>query len=326
MTRGLQWEPRPILRGRIAAGPMEAALPQTLSEPAARPPAPPASAAGEGPAAAVLPGPVCVDTHAHLHEAFDLGDALAAARRHAARAGGGTCVLCLASTPGEDAFERLAAGEAARGLAFKAAPGEAGVLVAAPADGLPALVLVGGRQLVTRERVEVLALAPASTEGLRSGRTLAETLADAAAAGAVVVLPRGVGKWLGARGRLVLDAVEADGSARLCVADNAGCFGVAPAPRVLERAAALGRTVLTGSDPLPLAGSGSRLGGAGVVLPGPLVPGRIGETLRRELPALGPHPKTFGGRAGFFRSAREQLELRLRGRKQRDPHAGEASP
>ena len=302
-------------------------------------------AEGAGGASAVLPGPVCVDTHAHLHNAFPLAASLRRAVQHARRAGGRSCVLCLASTPAEDAFDRLAAGEVADGLRFERSAAEPTVLVLAasadtgeahptptppPPQPMP-LVLVEGRQLVTAERIEVLALAPEADAlpGLRSGLPLGDTLAAVAASGAVMVLPHGVGKWLGRRGRAVSRALDlargcrsvGDGGAsrfpRLCVADNAGRFTLGPRPSVLDQAAALGVPVLAGSDPLPLLGSGSRLGGMGVVIERGIETDRVAATLRKALPALGPTPRCYGSHAGAFRSAREQLALRLLNRKQK---------
>ncbi len=310
-------------------------------EPAAVGEAAAAAARAEVPAAgaarATLPGPVCVDTHAHLHDAFPLGASLRRAVEHARRAGGRSCVLCLASTPNEDAFDRLAAGGHADGLRFRRSPTEPTVLVADgstdadPIDPPLPLVLVDGRQLVTSERIEVLALVPEAEAvgSLRSGLPLGDTLAAVAASGAVPVLPHGVGKWLGRRGRAVSRTLDlargcrspgdagAAALARLCVADNAGRFTLGPRPSILDQAAALGVPVLAGSDPLPLLGSGSRLGGMGVVIERAIELDRVAATLRKTLPALGPTPRCFGSHAGAFRTAREQLALRLLNRKQK---------
>ncbi|BAM02569.1 hypothetical protein [Phycisphaera mikurensis] len=274
---------------------------------------------------AALPGPIAVDTHAHLHAAWPLASALRSSLRHAQRAGAGAAVLCLARGPGEGGFERLAGGGVA-GLPALAPTAEAGVLRAPPEGpgGIP-LAVVDGRQLVTAERIEVLALALDPNAALRGGLPLHDTLAAVAAAGAVPVLPHGVGKWLGRRGRLVARAIDqARGGRRapawgprLCVADNAGRFTLGPRPAVLDQAAALGMTILAGSDPLPVPGAGARLGGFGVVLPGPVPVDAVAASLRRLLPLLGPTPQRFGGHAGTARSLAEQAALRLLGRRQK---------
>lgn len=286
----------------------------------------------------LLPGPVCVDTHAHLHPVFDLESALQAALGHARRAAAGTCVLCLTRGLREPAFDHLRATGFVGSLRFEAAPGDPAVLVSRGGMTRPSLVLVDGRQLVSAENIEVLALAvPAdAVEGLPSGLSLEKTLSAVTETGAVAVLPHGVGKWIGRRGQLVSRAIDLAagapsqavrdrfGGRRLCVADNAGRFTLGPRPAIFDQAAALGLTVLAGSDPLPLRRCSARLGGLGVQLEAGIEPDRIGETLRRELPKLGPSARRFGGHAGLLRSATEQAALRMLGRS-RKRSAGRAA-
>src|SRR4051794_39643129 len=66
------------------------------------------------------------------------------------------------------------------------------------------LLVIAGRQIVTAERIEVLALL--TSETFEEGRPLDETIQRTKLAGALVVLPWGVGKWCGARGRSVANA------------------------------------------------------------------------------------------------------------------------
>ena len=67
------------------------------------------------------------------------------------------------------------------------------------------LVVVAGRQIVTAEAIEVLAL------GLNrlypDGRPLATVIEDLSEEEVLLILPWGVGKWLGRRGRIIADLV-----------------------------------------------------------------------------------------------------------------------
>ena len=65
---------------------------------------------------------------------------------------------------------------------------------------LPVLV-IAGRQIVSAERIEVLALGTRTQ--IPDGQPLAATIDAVRADGALAVLPWGFGKWWGARGRMV---------------------------------------------------------------------------------------------------------------------------
>ena len=65
----------------------------------------------------------------------------------------------------------------------------------------PLAWIVSGRQIVTRERLEVLTAG--AFPAIADGQPLVEVLQALAAAGALAIIPWGAGKWLGSRGRLV---------------------------------------------------------------------------------------------------------------------------
>ncbi|MGB6222648.1 hypothetical protein [Haloferula sp.] len=163
------------------------------------------------------------------------------------------------------------------------------------------LLVIAGRQVVTAERVEVLALATASE--FEDGRPLSETIESVKAAGGIAVLPWGVGKWFGERGRLVEQAVREHG---VMVGDNAGRPLGWPKPSLFSEF-----PVIPGSDPLKAEGEERMVGSYGFVLEADFDPKRPAESIRRSLRALESCPTTFGGRVGptrfFFRQLRHSL-------------------
>ena len=62
-----------------------------------------------------------------------------------------------------------------------------------------ALLAIAGRQVATRERLEVLALG--TTRAFEAGRTFPDTLRSVLESDALAVVPWGFGKWWGRRGR-----------------------------------------------------------------------------------------------------------------------------
>ena len=124
-------------------------------------------------------------------------------------------------------------------------------------------IAIAGRQFVSDEGVEVLGigLAPDSpTADLTDRRHSARALIDAVLeAGAAAVLPWGLGKWIGARGRTVA-ALCAEPSLRAEPRFVLGDVGQRcrpwPRPAVFDT----GPRLLCGSDPLPVPGAERRIG------------------------------------------------------------------
>ena len=254
---------------------------------------------------------VAIDAHVHFPTRAHDGDTLAAAARNFAAAcpvPTRTGVLMLAEAAREDAFPRLRAHGVVPG-------GEATSAWIRAGDWR--LLVVAGRQIVTAERIEVLALG--TTARIEDGLPLARALQRIDAEDALPVLPWGAGKWLGARGRAVVQALSGATPNRLFVGDNAG----RPAlwhDRVLREAAARGFAPLPGTDPLPLPGAWSRVGSFGFALAVVLSEEAPAQDLKRALRA-GVRPVPFGRPATLPGFLRDQLRLRLRRRPAGAPEA-----
>lgn len=248
-----------------------------------------------------------VDGHVHLYPCFDLEHGLdaaqanlATARRSTGLSDGSPGVLLLTETAAEGAFARLAA---LSGTPWRLdRPEETALVLTRP--GAPPLVVVAGRQVQTAERIEVLAIGTTRPGG--DGTPLADLLDALTAEGTPAILPWGVGKWLGKRGRLVAETAAARPD--LLLGDNAGRPVGWPAPPAFA-----GRVVLPGTDPLPFRGAEAGIGRFGFVLPGDLDLAAPASDLRRRLGALKTSPRGFGRRSGPLRAARDQILLRLPG-------------
>ena len=221
---------------------------------------------------------VFIDGHVHIHPRFTTASVLDAAADNVAREAAGMGVtahtevlgvLMLAETSEAHWFaslrERLDSDHPQQDIPGwtlrKTGDSPPGVL--ATRDGAPALMFVPGQQVGSRERLEVLLL---NTETrLPDGLDVDDILARGQAADALIVLPWGVGKWLGRRGRLVERLiVDHATNAALLLGDNGGrpVWWGEPAPFRLARKQGL--RVLRGSDPLDLPGEENRIGSFGV--------------------------------------------------------------
>lgn len=241
---------------------------------------------------------VLVDSHVHFHPCYDGARFFAAARRNLAPAATG--VLMLTECEGHDAFDTWQRSPPA-GLVPRPT-GETISLDFGAAEGRR-LIVIAGRQLVTTERLELLALGLPGSAPPRA--PLAECVAAVREAGALPVLPWGFGKWTGARARIAAAALEA---LPVLAGDNGGRPEVTPLPRLLR-----GRRVLRGSDPLPLAGQEERVGAFGFGLELELGE-RPGAALLARLDDPEAALEDHGAGVSLAACARAQLALRLRRR------------
>jgi hypothetical protein len=258
---------------------------------------------------------VLVDAHVHVYPRFDPARLLFSAHENFARhmrasAAPGAAwqgVLMLSETQSCDWFSQVrAAGDSQiHGWRLQPTADDISLLATGPAQ--QRVHIVAGRQINTREGVEVLTLA--STVRIADGTPLESAIKQGLESVSVVVLPWGAGKWLGARGELVARTLQ-ECSDKVFAGDNRGRPWIWPRPSVFAGCAARRRPVLPGTDPLPLAGHEKHVGTYGFVMRGALQELQPGLELRARLlgsTALLP----FGRRESLGGFALSQVRLRL---------------
>jgi hypothetical protein len=274
-------------------------------------------------------GTLLIDGHVHLHPSFDPTGFLNAAERNFLRAaktldGGGGAAGCLIFT--EDPRERSFADVLDRldraGEGWKIAPGDEEISAWARRGSEPRILLLAGRQLPTREGLEVLALC--SDEAFASREPLEGTISAVRAAGAVPVVPWGFGKWWYGRGDLLRTLVDEGEPRTFFLGDQPGRPRSGPRPELFARARQRGVLTLSGSDPLPFPRHQERAGSYGFAVPLEL-PGELpGAAVRQALLGLASQPPGYGRGAGLREFLRDQLGMQLR--KRRAGRVSDASP
>ena len=260
---------------------------------------------------------ILVDGHVHCHSCFDRDEFFdhAAANMSAAAGTGEGVARCLMLTESDGAhfFEGLLKmGRAISQNGWEVQPTAEDESVLVSRAGGTTLVVVAGTQIVTRERLEVLALGSRAEFG--SGLSLSEAVSAAAAAGAIPVIPWGFGKWWFARGRLVDALLRAPGMPRFFLGDNGGRLRMAAMPRLFHRAAERGVGILPGSDPLPFPNQVRKVGGYGFSLYGAFTPERPAASVKRILAGLDRSPQAFGFRESLPGFVRSQVGMQWRTR------------
>jgi hypothetical protein len=179
-------------------------------------------------------------------------------------------------------------------------------------DGEKKLIIVAGRQIVTAERLEVLALG--CDREFPDRRPVRDTLAAVRDSGAIPVLPWGFGKWWFGRGKTVVALIESEARHGLFLGDNGGRLQVGPRPKPFALAESMGVYTLPGSDPLPLPREARRAGGYGFRLDVAIDPDRPAQSIKDGLRDCSSQPPVFGRRATLSTFLRNQASLRLGGR------------
>jgi hypothetical protein len=257
-----------------------------------------------------------IDGHVHFHPCFAVGEFLEAAASNfrAARreVGDAAAVGCLLFTENSwrhsfRAFQDGLVERSADGWRVEPTAEDCAVVVLGPAD--ERLVIVAGRQIVTADRLEVLALG--TTSEYPDGLPMNEALGLALSTGAVTVVPWGFGKWTGGRGRIVERILSSSVADELYIGDNGGRPAAGSEPALFRLARDRGVPILPGSDPLPLAPEVRKPGRIGFVLRGLAQLETPAATIAARL-ATREQPPRFGRLESLPTFLHRQVALRLR--------------
>ena len=195
---------------------------------------------------------IVADTHLHVYPCYDAGVAI----RNLVVNLGGLCpgavkAAFLAERSGADWFSGLARADGPPVPGFRVDRCEEDGAVVLRADGGEEVYIFAGRQVVTRERVEILSLV--STAMIEDGLAARDVVERIVAADGVPVLSWAPGKWFFGRRAVVERIIDRFGS-RILVGDTSLRPTAWPEPVLMAKAASRGSAIVAGSDPLPFAG------------------------------------------------------------------------
>ncbi|MCF6325014.1 MAG: hypothetical protein L3J89_11955 [Gammaproteobacteria bacterium] len=265
---------------------------------------------------------VLVDAHVHFQDCFNMAQFFHSAHKNFQQAadkldGEYTALIILTEVSGVHYFRQLKEMCAKAELiqddvygnwSFRATLEDCSLEVVG--DKGASLIVVAGRQIVTKEKLEVLALF--SDEEFPEGEALTETIERIKAAEALPVIPWGVGKWLGARGKLLakfITSADADG---VFLGDNGGRPTMWGMPSHFKQGEEKGMLVLPGTDPLPLAKEVERVGSFGFFQTEKLASDSPAAELMARLLALNAVVSSYGRLRAPFSFVKDQLGIRLK--------------
>ncbi len=124
--------------------------------------------------------------------------------------------------------------------------------------GVPPLFIIPGRQIATKERIEIHCIG--NDAAIPDGEPAHETVGRVRELDALAVMPWGVGKWLFKRRAVVERLIDGYTPKELFLGDSAMRPVCWPVPLPLRMGQAQGYRVLAGSDPLPHEKNGRWIG------------------------------------------------------------------
>lgn len=195
---------------------------------------------------------VIIDTHLHVYPGYDVGATLrGCAERLTTLAPGAVAAGCLTERHDCHFFKSLlkSNGQTGEG-AFRFEILEGGKsVVFRGGRGVSPLFLLPGRQIATRERLEILCIGVDAS--IPDGEPAALTIRHVREVGGLAVLTWGVGKWLFGRKRVVGALLDEFSPESLLVGDSAMRPTFWPTPSPMRAALRCGYRVLAGTDPQP---------------------------------------------------------------------------
>lgn len=275
---------------------------------------------------------ILVDAHVHIYDCFKLNVMLDAAKQNFSKTANNiglqsavTGVLLLTETSRYNWFQQM------RDECIKNQPlpvsdkdweiqltPDSTVLLAKQKKDLQAdekppadiqIYIVAGRQIITTEGLELLALA--TDHAFEDGLSVSSALAAVRASGAIPVFPWAVGKWLGKRGKILANVLSHESSAGLCLGDNSGRPVFWRNPSHFKQARALNVHILPGTDPLPFASETMRVGSFGFIAQGSLSNTHPAADLKRLLQTTDAKLLSYGPLEKPWRFFANQIRLRI---------------
>lgn len=170
--------------------------------------------------------------------------------------------------------------------------------------------IVAGRQIVTREHLELLALF--TTEQFKDGEPMESVLENILSKDAIPVIPWGVGKWIGKRGTFLKHFLTHATPSILYLGDTGSRPSFWGTPYPFKIAAKNGIRVVAGSDPLPIVSDVCRPGSYGSVFFAKLNETSPSVHLKQLLRDSKTKIANYGELESPVRFLRRQLTLRLK--------------
>ncbi len=201
---------------------------------------------------------ILADTHLHFYPCYDLKRALRVLRSNLAALSADSLHMAFLAERNDCHFFKEIRDKKREISASPAQINAFGEALLLQEEGYKDLYLFAGRQVITRERLEVLALT--TDVEIPDGLPVEEVIERINREGAIAVLSWAPGKWFAQRGKKVARLFSDYSAQEVVLGDTTLRPWCWLEPRLMKRGVNSGFTVLAGSDPLPFAGEEEMMG------------------------------------------------------------------
>ncbi len=268
---------------------------------------------------------ILVDGHVHFHDCFDLGLFLEYTRNNFLRKAQDlgyakeiAKVICFTESEGVDYFNKLKnyAVSNTKIKNWKFSLTENSNSIKINSDDNDTIIVFAGRQIVTSEKLEVLAIG--LEEKINDGLPVNEVIEKVNDLNKIPVLPWGAGKWTGVRGKIIEKIILSAHNGDVFLGDNGNRPVFWSEPGLIE----LGRSKqifnLPGSDPLPVKSGMKNAGKSGFILDGKLNLIKPFDDFLSKVKILNKQPKTFISLESPLMFLKNQIFMQIYKRKKKD--------
>lgn len=268
---------------------------------------------------------IYVDAHVHIHEDVNIDTLLTSAVQNFQQAEKtltssasqpSQYVLCLTEIQAAQEFHELKS----QAQAASADPSHWQIRATRENDSLVVthpdfgeLIIIAGRQIVTSEKLEVLALG--TDKSIPDGNSITDVINGVQELDALAVIPWGFGKWIGKRGAVLDRVLREPFRQPIFLGDNSGRPKHWRQPPHFVKARKYGMRILPGSDPLPFPSEFKRIGSFGFVMEGDVSNINAAADLKRILLEENRTVQTYGQLENPYRFLRNQIAMQYRIRK-----------
>jgi hypothetical protein len=262
---------------------------------------------------------IVVDGHVHIHSCFDLKALFESAQHNFRNAASAldlgsqfSAVLLLTESHNANYFSSLRQRAMDKSLVdgwrFQLTKEQESLIAISPAGFQ--LTIIAGRQIVTAERLEVLAVC---TNGLfDDGGMISEVIDLVSAANGIAIIPWGFGKWTGRRKKVINRLIGDFAERPFQLGDNSGRISVWREPAQFERARSRGQQIFRGTDPMPFPGQEKRVGKFGFCISGPFSKSEPAASMRSLLSSGEIQPISYGPLESAMVFVKHQLMMQTR--------------
>lgn len=260
---------------------------------------------------------LAIDGHVHLYSVFDLKTAVETGRANLLKNAGKKTkqgnmtipIWLLVERSDSSFFEKLQNKPGIyEGDGIRFVKGNDNLTIEVKKKEETILYIFAGRQLVTKENLEVLSLI--SDLNIEDKKKSMDIVIQAVKdSGGIPTLNWAPGKWFFGRGKVIAKQVRDRDSQEVFFGETTLRNTFWPKPALIRQAEKKGFRVIAGSDPLPFGGEEKRIGSFGFVVDGNFDPAKPAESVRKILANSLSPVNLIGKRNNVFAFARRQYKI-----------------